>query len=395
MPETEEFHTGTNPGQTITDPRFVGYEIEVEGGSDGRLDAYLREEGIDSYKLHDDGSLRNGIELVTDPASLDELEKMVKTYTKVLKKAGYRIEQSCGLHTHIDARDIANSAEAITQVFKTVYAIEDIIFLLIDEDRRANNFCRSIRDSHAFNQIPHTDDLQEVAAHWYKLSKERMVANSRFGGRDVNGMRYSGLNLCSVFYRGSIEFRYHEGSLNWRTMLHWGAFLQAIVNYAIHEYDNNVITALFRTEYSLTKAKEVFKLLKISPKTTRHLLYRLRGENASHLTSYQRNGRENPNPNPLSSDYASGGGAGFSGSLMYRGVPVIHDEFEAIAPNDMMAGLNESLVFGGGAGGNINEQAVAAPDTAETPVIPEVTTVSPADIVPLSVVKEEVDSIFI
>lgn len=47
-----------------------------------------------------------------------------------------------------------------------------------------------------------------------------------------NGARYTGLNIHSFFYRGTIEFRHHSGTVNADKAKNWGMICAAIIEYA-------------------------------------------------------------------------------------------------------------------------------------------------------------------
>jgi hypothetical protein len=282
---SQQFFTGEEPGHIVTDPRHVGFEIECEGGSRLKLNKSM------DYKCGDlksDGSLSaSGVELVTIPASRNILETIVREHTARLSTAGYSVSPRCGLHTHIDARDIREDGNAIGRLFKTVYAIERVIYSLIAPSRKGNSYCRSLQARYTFQDIVTDGECDDVAAIAYKVNKSLFPSifpsgsyrTQRSGPGEV---RYMGLNIQSIFYRGSVEFRYHEGTLDPDEMLHWAAFLQAIVKYAISDFSLPTMAEIYSLRSVDRQAVKLFTLLDLSETTKKYLMntYLLRKETA-------------------------------------------------------------------------------------------------------------------
>ena len=85
-------------------PLFIGVELEVEGGYDGRL-AFMGPEWV--HSVCGDGSLDDGFELRSQPMDYGEWVKRWKEVTKHLAKmakAGYTTDEGCGLHVHMTKR---------------------------------------------------------------------------------------------------------------------------------------------------------------------------------------------------------------------------------------------------------------------------------------------------
>lgn len=111
-------------------PYLIGLEIEIEAKNTRNSDEYEDEESEDESSLTDklasldyaikkfipgqayvcnDGSLRDGCEIVTAPRTLTEIKQNYHNYYKLLKKlkrSGYQSHDSgrCGLHIHISKK---------------------------------------------------------------------------------------------------------------------------------------------------------------------------------------------------------------------------------------------------------------------------------------------------
>lgn len=279
MPFT--FITSSEPGTIITDPRFVGFEIECEAPDDSEI---LEDDYPTTYVEHHsdldgrlcevdgDGSLHNGVELRTYPAQLMALEKSIQEQTEFLRKSGFEAEGRCGLHVHIDARDIKNKPVTIARIYKTIFAFEEVIYSLCDSLRHSNHFCYPIRSRNIYNQLPEDGDYDEVMSKYFKISKNDYVGSGR-----TQGTHYSGFNLSSIQHRGTIEFRYHEGTLDSRVMLNWAALLQRFFSYAINDFDEKTIRDFLMNENDRTReqsVKEMMKILNLPLNIKGHLLRR-------------------------------------------------------------------------------------------------------------------------
>lgn len=213
--------------------RFVGFEIECEAGNPFILPS--------QYGIVDDGSLSRGLEILTPPSRGAELVDVVQTATSVLDSAGWEVDSGrCGLHTHIDLRDKQFDYKFLGRLFMLGYAFEDILYGVQDnpDQRRFNHYSRTLRSSYNIRDGwgPSASDFEYT---YNKLRKSDYGSTRRV--RDLRGTkwgenRYYGWNFHSVFYRGTIEVRIHEGSLDADRMLGWAELLQAIIKRAERGY---------------------------------------------------------------------------------------------------------------------------------------------------------------
>jgi hypothetical protein len=177
--------------------------VQEDGGGYRVTDALGR-----AWRIVRDGSLSGGLrngEIVSPVltyADIDTLQQVIRA----ARQAGARADHSTGIHIHVDGR--AMSAKAVTNIVKTVHKQERLIekALGMSESRLAQ-YCRPI-DSAFLQRLearrPAT--LQELNAAWYG----RHVATPQ----RYDMSRYRGINLNSLFFRGTIEFRLFNGTLH-------------------------------------------------------------------------------------------------------------------------------------------------------------------------------------
>ena len=112
---------------------------------------------------------------------------------------------SCGLHIHIDAA--VHTPQTLHNLVNIMAAKEDLLYKALQIQVSRQRYCRKAetRFLEAIEQQPPTT-MQELNRQWY-------------GGRDHSGYhyddsRYHGLNLHSVFNKGTIEFRLFNSTLH-------------------------------------------------------------------------------------------------------------------------------------------------------------------------------------
>jgi hypothetical protein len=249
-----EHYQGKRPSQ-VKYKRLVGLEFEAEEGNASELDIN------DNCGVTDDGSLSSeGIEVQTPPASLSELETYIKEATQGLKDAGFSVNTSCGLHAHLDATDFRDNPRKISKVLKTIYAIEDIIFSIQPASRWNNHYCQRLTRNYAFNDFK-VKNLAKLEQRWYKTTDERRIEYCKQEKYDQS--RYNGLNLHSLFFRGTLEFRHHAGTLNYQKVLNWVNILLTIVNYGLKHYKEKEIERLLNTPFTPRKLDLFYKIFGI------------------------------------------------------------------------------------------------------------------------------------
>lgn len=205
--------------------RFVGFEIEVENGTNFVLP--------NKYGITEDGSLANGVEILTPPARGITLVRNTKEVMDTMREAGWEATERCGLHTHIDLRDVKENARFMARLFMLGFAVEDVLYSLQYEDRHHSSYSVPLRTQFGFNSVigPTAEDLEYV---YNGLDKRDRYSKRRLEENRTTkwGNRYYSWNFHSVWYRGTIENRVHEGTLDAERILNWADLLQAIVERA-------------------------------------------------------------------------------------------------------------------------------------------------------------------
>lgn len=177
------------------------------------------------WKIVSDATVRadsgyQPMELVSPPLKgLDGLAQL-ETVCKVLNELGAKVNRSCGLHVHHDARDLGLEEWKI--VVKSYVKYENVIDKLMAPSRRGNSnpWCRSMRGTYAG---------QTVEAVWASVDNATDIWNLR----NIFGTRYVKLNLESSAVHGTVEYRQHGGTTNFAKIAAWITLTQGMVTLAV------------------------------------------------------------------------------------------------------------------------------------------------------------------
>ena len=265
-------------------PRLVGLEIEAEDGECQRAAASLPY----NFGISHDGSIERGMEVQTPPASWEELAKNIEVTTKTLKKNGFKISQRCGMHIHLDASDFKRAPTKIAKILKAYYAVENLIYQVVPMSRRQGRYCLPLQGSFDYEDFT-VKKMAELETNWYQKAnnpywcykneleswgrnKEQLIRNMK-SGKYCNS-RYLGVNVHSIFFRGTLELRHHSGTLNKHKIFNWVNFNLSIVEYAMKRFRESEIKKLLEMIPRKEKFVAASKIFKWDKNLTNYLLLR-------------------------------------------------------------------------------------------------------------------------
>ena len=198
--------------------RLVGVECEVE-------ELYSIEYGdiIPNWKATSDGSLEDGgIEFVSRPLNGDTLYNSIDSMTNFLRGTSAMLTKRCGLHVHVNALD--TYWQELKCILYVARKIEPMLFAMQPKSRRQSNWCKPMELSKGMIDSIHSND--DFIESWY--------SNGSANTDKYNDTRYHGLNMHARVYLGTIEFRYHTGSMNARKIKCWTEICTSIVDAGIY-----------------------------------------------------------------------------------------------------------------------------------------------------------------
>ena len=142
--------------------------------------------------------------ILVGEAGLRELEKVCW----VLDLCDVRVNESCGLHVHIDAAGFSMETWHNLASYKH---LEPVIDRFMPASRRDNRYCRG---------LDHVSDGMICSARTVDELKGRI------------GDRYHKVNLEAYSRHKTVEFRQHSGTTNFTKMRNWVLFLHKLVTFA-------------------------------------------------------------------------------------------------------------------------------------------------------------------
>ncbi len=182
-------HTGMPQNQDpweVTDARGRKWKV-VADGSLTNVDARYRAEIVSPILVYGD---------------MDQLQEVVRA----VRAAGAHTSSQCGVHVHLDAD--AFTAKALVNLAKIVNKQEDLIVKALDvNERRLASYAKKVNgefiEKIEKRKPKSKDELNQL---WYGYQNQSPT--------HYDSTRYRGLNLHNVWYRGTVEFRYFNGTLH-------------------------------------------------------------------------------------------------------------------------------------------------------------------------------------
>jgi hypothetical protein len=161
-----------------------------------------------TWRIVPDGSLSDSLrsgEIVSPILAYEDLEDL-QAMVRAVRTAGARCDASTGIHIHVDGSRF--DAKGVTNMVKTIHKQERLLeHALGISEQRLGRYCRPIEQNFMQRleaRKPRT--MEQVSEAWYGRINARPER--------YDSSRYHGLNLNSLFFRGTIEFRYFNGTLH-------------------------------------------------------------------------------------------------------------------------------------------------------------------------------------
>jgi hypothetical protein len=174
-----------------TGPQCFGVEIETD-----RCNNY---EDLDGgyWGAKDDGSI-NGKEFVSCVLQGQEGFKAIDTIGKFARNNGWDADNACGLHIHLDARNVPD--ETLYAVCRNYYHLEGVFRQIVARHRCGNTYCKAVD----FSNLP--DDCRTFR---------------QFAGSVLSRFRW--VNVSAYLDHQTIEIRNHHGTVSAKEIKAWVA----------------------------------------------------------------------------------------------------------------------------------------------------------------------------
>lgn len=207
-----------------TTPRYYGrtydsWNVQDPAGKKWKLmsDSSIHPEcqSADGYLQLDKDSAEGmpyKVEIVTPKLAYGDLS-LLQECMRRMTAIGAKVNDSCGLHVHVDAS--AHNRQSLKNLIGIMYSKEDLLFKALRvNEARAIEWCQKVREPMLKKartlSAEETPDLTQLENIWY----EGFEGDGRTRRDHYNKSRYYALNLHSVFYRGTVEWRCFNSTLD-------------------------------------------------------------------------------------------------------------------------------------------------------------------------------------
>lgn len=144
-------------------------------------------------------------ELVTPILYYQDLEVLLQL-VQHLRKAGGKVNQSCGLHIHVDSMDF--TPQAVVNLVTLIGSREQLLYQALGISQERMRYCKRINEELiGMIQFNKPDRLEQIRELWYQESPYELSRGK------YHSTRYHGLNLHSMFTNQTIEFRLYNSTL--------------------------------------------------------------------------------------------------------------------------------------------------------------------------------------
>lgn len=246
--------------------RLIGLEVEIsDWGTLPTRPSYTWPTKF-AYTIDHDGSVvPSGLEMLITPLRGDAFVAAMCELTEEAARCGARVNETCGLHVHVDTREI--SYWELRRVLVLYEHFEEEIYRLLVQPGRdmaksrhgylfcskfSTRFKRAILASERAGSTAKLKELFQHMVYGVKATDDPIarkeiydtLKRQKYGGeRNTTGFkaRYMGLNIHSWFHRGTIEWRMKEGTLDLTELVCWSLFCGWFVDVAVRACDSYII----------------------------------------------------------------------------------------------------------------------------------------------------------
>ena len=200
---------GTSARQTGESQTYDPWEVKDRDGkiwrfvSDGSIRA-THKVGNEQIAIND---RRYKVEMNSPKLEYSEMGKLQEV-VRALRHAGAVVNTSCGMHVHVDASK--HTAQSLKNALSIMYSKEDILFKALKVNpNRVQRWCKKVKEEklERIRKLPSGADMRQMRDLWYSDTDDEPSYH-------YNETRYYALNLHSVFYRGTLEWRCFESTLH-------------------------------------------------------------------------------------------------------------------------------------------------------------------------------------
>lgn len=208
---------------TTTYHRGGTYDTWEAKDRQGRIWKCMYDSSIQARNNYEKCEMVTPILTYEDMADLQELVRIMRRYGA---KSSPRLQ--CGIHVHIGVGD--HTIKTLKNLVNYMSSYQDVIYKALAIDPCRERWCRKLEPMliDKFNERG-LDSMSKGESAWYGKGHE----NGKY--QHYNPTRYHGLNLHSVFSKGTVEFRLFNGTLHAGEIRSYITFCLAMSNFALEK----------------------------------------------------------------------------------------------------------------------------------------------------------------
>lgn len=207
----------------------------------GRKWKVMRDSSIDEQAKNGRATDEHRVEFVTPPLNYNDIELLQKI-VRELKKAGAMINDSCGIHIHIDGAN--HTPQSLRRLVNFMTARQDLIYEALEiNHHREYDYCKKLSpDLLKKMKLQRNLSVEEIENIWYSPANDGYsygISHDHY-----NYTRYHGVNLHSFFSKGTVEFRLFNSTLHAGKIKAYIQFCLAVSAWAIDSTDKIVFRSM-------------------------------------------------------------------------------------------------------------------------------------------------------
>lgn len=155
-------------------------------------------------------------------SDMNDLQEIIRIMRKARAKSD--AAHKCGIHVHIGALD--RTVQQLKNLVNFMSSYQDILYKAVNVDSYRENYCRKLAPNtiDRFNtRLTCEYDCEKA---WYNTEQTQYHKNHHY-----DSSRYHGLNLHSLFSKGTVEYRLFNGTLHAGLVRAYVVMCLAITNY--------------------------------------------------------------------------------------------------------------------------------------------------------------------
>lgn len=193
---------------------------------------------------HEDGSC--GYEIVTRPIAGEHVATTLTLLGKALAEADATVDDTCGLHVHVDARDVRWAD--MRRLIALYCSVEPALYAMVGPQRIRSDYCEAVGKRYT-EALENADWKGAILAVAYadRGDEPRTPAQARdyvaqWRPEKKHGGRYKGLNIIPWLYGRrnwrnprpdtTVEFRLHECADESKKVISWAKLCVSMVDFA-------------------------------------------------------------------------------------------------------------------------------------------------------------------